>query len=98
MVMTLERKPKAEVVQRMYLVLITPPDGPKMIGVRPAVSEEAVRQDYMARTGKTRQEIAGRVSVTLLRPKKGMEYREAEFTVTRKSEEEFLNSLLVSIV
>jgi len=97
MINTLERKPKVEAVQRMYLVLITPPDGPQMIGVRPAISEDGARQEVMARTGKTRQEIGGRVSVTLLRPKKGMEYRETEFTVTRKSREEFLSSLLGSI-
>lgn len=97
MMNVLERKPKAEPVQKMYLVVITPPEGPAMVGVRPAASEDGVRLEMMERLGKTRQDINGRVSVTLLRPKKGMEYRETEFTVTRKSNAEFLSGLLVSI-
>lgn len=97
MVNVLEKKPKAELIQKMYLIVITPPDGPAMVGARPAVSEEGARQDMMLRLGKTRQDIVGRVSVTPLRPRKGMEYRETEFTVTRKSNAEFLSGLLVSI-
>lgn len=97
MMNALERKPKSETVQKMYLIVITPPDGPALVGVRSAASEDAARQNMMERLGKTRQDIAGRVSVTLLRPKKGMEYRETEFTVTRKSNAEFLNGLLVSV-
>lgn len=97
MMNVLERKPKVEPVQKMYLIVITPPDGPAMVGIRPAVSEGSAYNEVMGRLGKTKSELSGRVSVTLLRPKKGMEYRETEFTVTRKSNAEFLDGLLVSV-
>lgn len=90
-------KPEAEPVQKMYFVAVTPPEGSTWWGVRPAVSEDAARQEVMALTGKTRQEIAGRVSVAPLRPPKGKDYLSKEFTVTRKSKEEFLRGLLISV-
>lgn len=96
MMNVLERKPKAELFQKMYFIVITPPEGPSLVGVRPAVSEVAAKQEVMARLGKSSFEIGGRVSVTLLRPRKGMEYRQTEFTVTRKSDKDFLAELLTS--
>ncbi|GEM_PF-4792207 len=90
------KKPKAEPVNRMYFVAVTPPEGPAWWGVRSGSSEDGIRQEVADRTGLTRQAISGRVSVTLLRPPAGKEYREREFTITRKPKEEFLRDLLGS--
>lgn len=90
-----EKKAKAEQIRKMYFTAITPPEGPTWWGVLPSLSEDGVRQKVMELTGRTRQEIAGRVSVTLLRPPAGMIHREKFFTVVhRKTKEDFLNELL----
>ena len=91
-----ERKMEVEPVRNMYFFVITPPEGPEWWGVRLAFSEDVVRQEMMARTSKTRREISGRVSVTLLRPPAGMDYLEKDATITYKSKEDFLKNLLVS--
>ena len=91
------RKIGGEQSMRMYYVIVTPPEGPQWVGVRPAFSEECVRQEFSQRTGRTRQEMNGRVSVTLLRPPKGKEYRPIELTISRKPKEVFLRELLTGI-
>lgn len=87
---------QAESGKKAFFVTITPPEGSTWVGVQKASSEEEIRQNFMKQTGRTKQEIAGRVSAVLLRPPAGMDYRETPFMITRKSKDEVLKSLLGS--
>lgn len=91
-------KVKTKPLQRMYFVSITPPEGPTWWGVRPGFSEDGIRQEVAGSIGLTKKDVAGRVSVTPLRAPSGKEYRERDFTITRKTKEEFLKDLLTGTV
>lgn len=92
------KKAQVEPGRKAFFVTITPPEGSTWVGVQRAVSEEEIRQNFMKQTGRTKQEIVGRVSALPLYPPVGMEYREAPFTITSKSKEDFLKFFLGKVI